>query len=307
MNAARQSPGERRRGVRVAGRVAAETRSGLTLVARVWALREARMSVGADLVRLGRQRRTVDDVRGVAAALAIARGPCPAPPGRFLRFAWRGLTLVNVVTLAVVLGRLVGAPDGPSWLSGVLAVGVVGVQVRLAFDLGRRLRPFADRETAAGLSVEAAVEAGALVGLGSLVGTASFTWATGIQEGGAAVLGGLVVVAATLAAPLMVVHDEVYGPGAPGRMLGRCERVLGRVDRRCRRLDGRAERLIDRARRRLRRAEELLVLAADLLGDGDPVVAGLEADVSALRAALTDLDGVAPPLDLDPDDLDLAG
>jgi hypothetical protein len=271
----------------------------------VWALRDARAAAGADRVRLGRPRRTVEEVRTSAAALAIARGPCPVPRGRAVRFAWRGLTVLNGVTLAVVLGRLEGAPAGPSWLSTVLALVVTGAQVRLAFDLGRRLRPFAGRETTAGLPAMTVAGAGVLVGLGSLVGTASFTWATQVQEGGVGVAGGLVMALSALAAPLLVVHDEVYGPGAPGRMLRRCERVLGRVERRCLRLDRRAERLVRSARRRLRRVEELLVRATDLLEDDNPVIARLAAGVSALRAALADLDGIAPPLD--PDDLDLAG
>ena len=225
-----------------------------------------------------------------------------------MRFAWCGLTLMNATTLAVVLGRLDGAPEGPSWLSAVLALGVTGVQVRLAFDLGRRLLPFADRETAAGLPTVTVVQAGVLVGLGSLVGTTSFRWATDIQAGGVGVVGGLVVMASALAAPLMIVHDEVFGPGPRGRMLGRCERALGKVDQRCRRLDRRAWRLLEAAGRRLRRAEELLVLAADLLGNDDPVFARLDAGVAELRSVTAELGGptgVVPPLD--PDDLDLAG
>lgn len=303
MNAARQSPGERRRSVRVARRVIEETRSGLALVVRLRGLREARAGVGSDRVRWGRQRRTVDEIRGLAATLAIARGPCLVAPGRAVRFAWRGLVVVNAVTLAVVLGRLEGALAGPSWSSAVPALVVVGVQVWLAFDLGRRLAPFAGRETAAGLPAVTVVEAMALVGLQSLVGTASYRWATEVQDGGTGVVGGLVVLGSALAAPLMIVHDEVYGPGARGRTLARCERLLGRVDRRCRRLDRRALRLLDRACRRLRRAEELLVLAADLLGDDDPVFARLDAGVAELRAAIADLTGVPP---FGPDDLDLA-
>ncbi len=222
-----------------------------------------------------------------------------------MRSAGRGLVVVNAVTLAVVLGRTEGAPAGPSWLSGVLALVVTGVQVRLAFDLGRRLSPFVGRETAAGLPTVTVVEAMALVGMESLVGTACYRWAADVQEGAIGVVGGLVVLGSVLAAPLMIVHDEVYGPGLRGRILRRCERALGHVDRRGGRLDRRAHGLIRAARGRLRRAEELLVLAADLLGDGDPVFARLESGVTELRAALADLDGVAPPLD--PEDLDLAG
>lgn len=309
MNAARQSSGERGRGARVARRVAAETGKGLALTDEIWGLRGTRAAVGADRVRLGRQRRTVDEIRVLAAALAIARGPCPVQPGGVTRFLSRGLTLINAATLAVVLGRLDGAPDGPSWLSAVLAIGVTGGQVRLAFDVGRRLSPFVGRETAAGLPPETVVEVGVLVGMGSLVGAASFRWATDVQDGGVGVVAGLVMAISALAAPLMIVRDEVYGPGPRGRMLARCERALGRVDQRCRRLGRRADRLFGAAQVCLRRAEELLVLAADLLGDDDPVIAALEAGVAELRSAIAELggepSGVVPLLD--PDDLDLAG
>lgn len=271
----------------------------------MWALREALTRVGADRVRLGRQRRTVDEIRGLAASLAVARGPCPLMGRPAMRLVGRGLVVVNAVALAVVLGRLEGAPAGPGWLSSVLALAVTGVQVGLAFDLGRRLLPFVGRETAAGLSVVTVVEAMALAGMQSLVGTASYRWATDVQDDAVGMAGGLVMLASAVVAPLMVVHDEVYGPGLRGRVLRRCERALGRVDRRCHRLDRRVNGLISSARRHLRRAEELLVLAADLLGDEDPGFARLDAEVARLRAAIADLDGLTPPLD--PDDLDLAG
>ena len=272
----------------------------------MWALREALSGVGADRVRLGRQPRTVDEIRGLAASLAVARGPCPLVGGRAMRFAGRGLVVVNAVALAVVLERLEGAPAGPGWLSSVLAHAITGVQVRLAFDLGRRLLPFVGRETAAGLSVATVAEAMALVGTQALVGTASFRWATDVQGDAVGMAGGLVMLVSALAAPLMVVHDEVYGPGRRGRVLRRCERALGRVDRRCHRLGRSVDGLICSARRHLRRAEELLVLAADLLGDDDPVFARLDAGVAQLRAAIADLDGLTTP-SLDPDDLDLVG
>jgi hypothetical protein len=197
---------------------------------------------------------------------------------------------MNAVTLAVALGGLGGAP-GPGWLSGALAVAATAVQVALAFDLGRLLRPFAGRVTAAGMPPSTVVEAAALVGMGSLAGTVSSQWAMHVHDGGFGVLGGLVTLTSALAAPLLIVHDEVYGPGRHGRALRSCERALARADTRRRRLESRATGMIDRARRRLRRAEELLVLAADLLGEDDPEFAGLAAGVAELRSAIADLTG----------------
>jgi hypothetical protein len=273
---------------------------------RAHAVLTARATIGSDRVLLGWRLRTVDQVWALCSTLAVVvqGGPHPAPAGRPLRFAGRGLAVVNTAAAAVVLGQLAGVPP-VTWLSAALAVVVCGVQVGLAFDLGRRMRPF----LGASLPLPVVIEFGLLVALSGLVAAACDRWAHLIDGGTVGVAAGLVLAASALAAPLMIVSDELYGPGAVTRTLHRAERALERVDRRCRVLDRRGRRHLDAANRRLWQAEQMLVLVIDAVGAADPNACELQADIEGLRAEIRavwrEYTMAVPPLD--PDDLDLVG
>ncbi len=308
MAVTRRFSARQRRADRLVRRAALETGAATALVHRAEAALAARAAAGSDRVRFRGRVRTVDQVRALCSALAIAAGPGPGPAGRPLRFAGRGLAAVNVVTLAVVLGGLDGGPDGPGrWVSVVLAVVVSAVQLGLAADLGRRLRPFVGAEAPA--SPPLVVATGLLVALSGLVGVACDRWARSVDGGNVGVAAGLLLATAAVAAPVMILSDELYGPGAPVRRLRRAERVLTRLDRHDRELDRRGRRLLDAARRKLWQAEQLLDLAADMTGEGEPSVIALGAQLDELTATIRAVwrayTIAVPPLD--PDDLDLAG
>ena len=289
----------------IARRTGVETRAAAALVHRARAVLAARAAAGSDRVRLRGRKRTVDEVQALCAALAIAvqGGPYPARAGRPLRFAGRGLVIVNVFTLAVVLGGLGGAPE--AWVSASMAVVVAAVQVGLAFDLGQRLRAFVGGRSR--VPAPLAVEMGLLVSLIGLVAAASDRWARSVGAGDLGVAAGLLLAGSAVAGPLMVLSEELYGPGAPARRLRRVERVLTRIDRRNHRLDRGGRRLLDAATRRLWHGEQLLVLVADLMGDDHPTVLELRARIDevgeAIRAVWRDYTDAVPPLD--PEDLDL--
>jgi hypothetical protein len=294
----------------VARRAAAETRRAAALVHRAQAVLAARAAAGSDRVRLHGRMRTVAQVQALCASLAIAvqGGPYPTPAGWPLRFAGRGLVIVNTFALAVVLGGLGGAPEGPTtWVSAAMAVVVSAVQVGLAFDLGQRLRAFVGGRSR--VPAPLVVEMAMLTAVIGLVAAACDRWAQSVGAGEVGVAAGLLLAGSAVAGPLMVLSEELYGPGAPARRLRRVERVLTRIDRRNHRLDRGGRRLLDAATRRLGHGEQLLVLVADMLGDEDPAVLELRARIDeidgAIRTVWRDYTDAVPPLD--PEDLDLVG
>lgn len=266
-------------------------------------------------VRFGDGRPTVADVRAIGTAVAVATGPRHDPRTRRVRFAGRGLTIVNAVTFTVLIAHLSGFdashPDpGLLLVAGTLAVCCTTAQAVLAIDLGRRLR----LHPAPRPLRPAIVGAGLLALTAGLAAAASSEWAQRTGSGGLGVAAGLLLGASALAAPFVLVADQVYGPGPEAGLLSRAERILARRDRRCRRLERRAARHLCAAERLLWRAEDALATVADQLGRDHPLVDVLTEAVTRLRTELeaTRPEGARPedpePVDpLDPDDLDLAG
>lgn len=289
------------------------SRAGLVHVQRALLATAAREAVEQTRVRLDGRRPTVAELRVLGAALAVAAGPFSDPPVRSVRFAGRGLTVVNAVQLAVVLGsQLPGLP----FVAVLLAACGAAAQAVLAVDVGRRLRPFVGRPPT-GPPLPAVAGAGLLAFTSGLACFAAGAWAQAVGSGSLGSVAGLLLGASALAAPFLLISDEVHGPGPHRRLLSRVERILDRRNARCRWLERRAARSRAAAGRMLWRAEAALVVTVDLLGADHLIVGTLSAAVGRLRDELRGEQhaGTGPPPDpedldpegLDPEDLDLAG
>lgn len=293
------------------------TRAGLESVQRARYETAKRSAVEEATVRLDGGRPTVADLRVLGAALAVVAGPHAGPPVRTVRFAGRGLTVVNAMLLGVVLVQQVA---GLPIVAVLLAACGATAQALLAVDVGRRLRPFAALPTPPEPQLSAVVGAGMLAFISGLACFAAYAWAQAIEPGSLGIVAGLLLGASALAAPFMLVADEVHGPGPHRRQLLRVERLLEAPNRRRRRLERRIARNRAAAGRRLVAAEQALAATVELLG-ADPLVDALTTAVQRLRAELAEgRAGTEPPSDpddlhpdeldpegLDPEDLDLAG
>lgn len=262
--------------------------------------------------RLDGRWMTVADIGALGGALAVAAVPDADPSHRPVRFAGRGLSVVNAVTFVVLLGHLLGLdpsrPDpGLLLTTVVLAVCSATAQAVLAVDVGRRLRPGPVRRRPPEPTWPVVSGAGLLAASGGLAFAASFGWAQQMGSGSAAVAAGLVLGASALAAPFVLVADEATGPGPEARLLGRAERILARRTRRRERLERRADCHLAGAERMLWRAWRALAVVADQLGADHPITEALTDAVVQLRAEVAAARSEYAADPLGPDDLGLAG
>lgn len=283
-------------------RVRRHTRAGLGRMREFRLAGVDRDAVEGSQVRLDGRMPTVSELREFGRVLAGGGGSVPErQPG--VRFAGRGLTLVNAVLLTAVLAHLLHLEGPMIAVAAVTAACGTATQAVLAVDLGQRLRPFVGRPRPPEPSLPAVLGAGLLAVTGALTGFVALAWVHTVGDGALATGAGLLLGASALAAPFLLVADTVHGADHRLRMLGRIERILNRRNHRCRRLERRAARHRAAAGCRLVRAEEALAAASDLVGADHPLAVTLTAAVQRLRDELH-VD-VEPPLD--PDDLDLAG
>jgi hypothetical protein len=264
-------------------------------------------------VRFGGRPRRIGEVHAVALTLSRALHEAPNAPVR--RVLGRGLVVTALPALVLVHAELLGIDP----VRGILALAPALVpalaswcaMVLVALDVGQRLRRAA-RAFPVPEPPVAALAGGALLLFASgALATALAVWVQARGTGPVAVAAGLLLGLAAIAGPLVVVADEVYGQGADGRTLARAERVLGRWLRRTRRHERRAAARLDRAEGALLRAEHVAREVGDALGCDHALVAGLEEECAALRAAVTvaraDLGALIDPATIGPEDLDLAG